>query len=128
MIDNPVTSPGDPPTEDAGPLVRLYAMTRGRARHARANFDLISIVVTARDARPLAGRVGLEHEAILDLCHRPMSVAEVSANLDLPLGVVRVLLGDLLDRELITVRSPAPVTTLPNESVLREVIDGIRAL
>lgn len=114
--------------EEAGPLVRPYAMTGGRTRHSRADFDLIAIVATA-DATPDArAALGPEHEEILRLCRNPLSVAEISSHLDLPVGVARVLLGDLLDQELITVRQPAPVTDLPGERVLKEVIDGIQGL
>jgi hypothetical protein len=42
--------------------------------------------------------------------------------------VVRILLGDLLDAELIRVSRPVPTALLPDVSVLREVIQGLRAL
>lgn len=114
--------------EETGPLVRLYAMTKGRTRHARANFDLLS-TVTATDApQRERARLGPEHEAILEFCRRPRSVAEASSDLDLPLGVMQVLLGDLLERQLIVVNEPATVAEVPSEHVLREVIDRIRAL
>lgn len=114
--------------EDAGPLVRLYAMTRGRTRHPRADFDLISIIMVAGTPPDARARLGPEHEAILRLCRRPRSVADISADLDLPLGVIRVLLGDLLDRQLIMVSKPPLAAEGPSEHVLREVIEGIRAL
>jgi Protein of unknown function (DUF742). len=47
---------------------------------------------------------------------------------DLPLGVVRVLLGDLLDHGLIRVRAPDQAAPLPSERILKEVINGLRAL
>jgi hypothetical protein len=55
-------------------------------------------------------------------------VAEIASHLDLPIGIVRVLLGDLLDRELIRVHHPGPTTQLPTERLFKEVIDGLRAL
>jgi len=109
-------------------MVRPYAMTRGRTRPTGREFDLIALVVTAV---PVAAdpAVGPEQAAILALCRdNPLSVAEVAAELDLPLGVVRVLLGDLLDAECIRVRRPVPPAVLPDEHILREVINGLRAL
>ncbi|MQA84654.1 MAG: DUF742 domain-containing protein [Streptosporangiales bacterium] len=114
--------------EEAGPLVRPYAMTRGRTRHTRADFDLIAIIACTDATPDERAALGPEHEAILEVTRQPLSVAEISSYVDLPLGVVRVLLGDLLDQELITVRKPAPVTDLPGERVLKEVIDGIQGL
>jgi len=69
-----------------------------------------------------------EHERILDLVARqPLSVAEIAATCDLPVGVVRILLGDLFAAELARVVRPAPVNR-PDERLLREVINGLRAL
>ncbi|MEU7606468.1 DUF742 domain-containing protein, partial [Streptomyces sp. NPDC041003] len=38
------------------------------------------------------------------------------------------LIGDLVDEELVHVTRPVPPAELPDESILREVIDGLRAL
>ncbi|MEU5881875.1 DUF742 domain-containing protein [Spirillospora sp. NPDC047279] len=126
--------------DEAGPVVRPYALTGGRTHYDAAEFDLVALIVTQEPAeeepeRP--GPLGMrsnrwapepEHEMILGLCRSPLSVVEVASELELPLGVVRVLLGDLLDQSLIVVRRPAPVAQFPSERVLKEVIDGIRAL
>jgi hypothetical protein len=127
-------------------VVRPYALTGGRTHHQRAEqFDLVALVVTDEKAAEELARGGMgppergvppsgrwapdpEHEMILALCRTPLSVVEIASELELPLGVVRVLLGDLLDRSLIQVRRPAPVAQFPSERVLKEVIDGIRAL
>ncbi|MER5636847.1 DUF742 domain-containing protein [Kitasatospora sp. NPDC002227] len=113
--------------DDAGPLVRPYAVTKGRTRPAE-EFDLIALVVSdlADSGEP---GVGPEQGAILDLCRgNALSVAEIAAETDLPLGVVRVLLGDLLAAEHIRVSRPVPPAQLPDEHILREVINGLRAL
>lgn len=111
----------------AGPVVRPYAMTGGRTEPARGNFDLISLVVSTRRT---SGKVGLgpEHRTIIKLCQSPLSVAEISAYLDLPLGVVRVMLGDLLDKGLILAREPQTATQPPPEHVFEAVINGLRSL
>ena len=57
-----------------------------------------------------------------------MSVAEVAAHLDLPVGTIRVLLGDLLARDLIRVREPLITSGLPDDSIFKAVINGLRAL
>jgi Protein of unknown function (DUF742) len=114
--------------EDAGPVVRPYAMTSGRTRPSSGTFDLISLVVASRPVAATDIGLGPEHVAIIRLCHRPLSVAEVAAHLDLPIGIIRVLLGDLLDRELIFVRVPQPAGEMPSEDVFEAVINGLRAL
>lgn len=118
--------------DDAGPVVRPYAMTRGRTSHAgQHRLDLIALVVAESAADDPAGDTAPspEHAHILGLCRlRPQSVAELAAELDLAVGVVRVLIGDLVDDELVHVTRPVPPAELPDESILREVIDGLRAL
>jgi hypothetical protein len=114
--------------EEAGPVVRPYALTRGRTRPAQASFELIAIIATAASSSFPPPGTGPEHLAILELCVRPLSVAEISAKMRLPLGVIRVLLGDLLEHELIDVRRPAATNQTPNEQVLKEVLHGLKAL
>jgi hypothetical protein len=113
---------------EAGPVVRPYAMTHGRTRPSRGDFDLITIVVAAQHKVPAEAGFGPEHRAIIRRCQRPLSVADIASYLDLPVGTVRVLLGDLLDEGLIRTRPPAPATNLPPEHVFKAVLDGLRAL
>lgn len=113
---------GDDP---AGPLVRPYTMTRGRTRPSTGpRLDLVTIVVAAGDLGDREKEP--EHRAIIRLCRKPISVAEISARLDIPLTVVRVLLGDLLADGY--VRTRATMTQLPEKKVLQAVLDGIRRL
>ncbi|WP_371478389.1 DUF742 domain-containing protein [Kitasatospora sp. NBC_00315] len=119
--------------DDAGPMVRLFSMTKGRARPTEDGlFDLISMIAVAdRGAAARSGEPVLdpEHHTLLDRCrHEPLTVAELGSYTDLPVSVVRVLLGDLYDAELITVTRPVPLAQLPDERLLREVINGLRAL
>jgi hypothetical protein len=114
--------------EDAGPLVRLYALTRGRARSDDRVFSLLTQVV-AQSGPYDDPSLGPEQVRVLALCGiAPQSVAEIAACCDLPLGVTRVLLGDLLDIGHIRVRQPAPPADIFDERILQEVIDGLHAL
>ncbi|WP_433065652.1 DUF742 domain-containing protein [Dactylosporangium sp. CS-033363] len=115
---------------DAGPVVRPYAMTGGRVVPASDKFDVVAMVVAAAGAAGGAGGWGLqpEHRAILAACREPLAVAELASHLDLALGVVRVLLGDLLGQGLIELYEPQSTGGLPSASVLKAVIHGLRAL
>ncbi|MER7656116.1 DUF742 domain-containing protein [Streptomyces albidoflavus] len=118
--------------DDAGPVVRPYAMTRGRTTGTgQHRLDLIAVVVAEpRADGPEENRtLSPEHVDIVVLCREaPQSVAELAAELDLPVGVVRVLIGDLVEAEFVHVNRPVPPAELPDESILREVISGLRAL
>ncbi|WP_051941369.1 DUF742 domain-containing protein [Phaeacidiphilus oryzae] len=127
-------------------MVRLYTLTGGRTR-ARAelpDLDLIAQITATERALALVDPADLaesgqsadtgpahtpEHERLLDLVRRqPLSVAELAAECDLPVGVVRILLGDLLAAELVRVDRPVGRDRMPDERLLREVINGLRAL
>jgi hypothetical protein len=110
--------------DEAGPLVRPYAMTGGRTRTEQGALDLITLVVAARDRPAGAASMGPEYRSILALCQGPTSVAEISAKLNLPLGVVKVLLGDLIDQKLVDFRK----ALAPDNEVLEAVLNGIRRL
>jgi hypothetical protein len=114
--------------EDAGPVVRHYAMTSGRTRPQRGEFDLITLIMATRNPAQLDGALQPELATIVRLSQSAVSVAELATRMDLPTGTVRVLLGDLLDRGYIRARSPVPAAQLPTERVFKAVLDGLRSL
>ncbi|MDR7322383.1 MULTISPECIES: DUF742 domain-containing protein [Catenuloplanes] len=109
----------------AGPVVRPYAVTRGRTRPA-GNLDLVTLMITTGKGARTGRSLPPEQREILRLCHSPHSVAEAAANAGLPLGTTRVLLGDLVTDGLVTAWEPP--TTAPTEKILRRVLVGLRAL
>ncbi|GII62909.1 hypothetical protein Skr01_29940 [Sphaerisporangium krabiense] len=72
--------------------------------------------------------LGPEHHRILHLTRRPRRLVELAADVNLPLGVVRLLLSDLCSHDLLTVHSPAPAALAHDPSLLHEVLKGLRAL
>jgi len=113
---------------EAGPVVRPYTVTGGRVRSASGALDVVAFVVaTQPDAA--AGRLDLqpEHRAILAVARDPVSVAELASELDLALGVVRVLLGDLLSDGLVSTHEPS-AAEIPDDDILKAVVNGLRAL
>lgn len=116
--------------EEAGPVVRPYAMTRGRTRTASTAIDLLAVVAATGVQPPSQADLGSQHRRLLGHLPRNHSkpVAELASVLGLPVGVVRVLVGDLRDYGLLQVRPPQASAVTPTESLLREVISGLRAL
>jgi hypothetical protein len=112
----------------AGPVVRPYALTRAPDDPSRACFDLLAFVTTVQGAAERR-RVRLlpEHRAILSMARDPASVAELAADLDLAVGVVRFLLADLVGGGLVTIQDP-PADDQPDSHLLKAVINGLRAL
>lgn len=113
--------------EDAGPVVRPYALTGGRTRPPRGRFDLIAMVCAVRGIPADDTELEPEQLAILRRCRVPVPAVDLAADLDLPLGVIRILVADLQERGLATVHRPAPVA-LTDARILREVADGLRRI
>ena len=116
---------------NAGPVVRPYALTGGRTRPASGTvLDLITVIVASLagpGARRLAGPAP-EHRRILGLCRGPATVADVASTTTLPLGVVRVLVADLIGQGRVTVLAARPAGEEPSTAMLKEVLNGLRAL
>jgi hypothetical protein len=113
---------------EAGPVVRPYALIQGRTLPSGgASFGLIDVVMTTSERPSEHFRPGPEHRRILRLCRRPTPVVDLTSEIDLPLGVVRVLLGDLRSEGMLRVISTQkqPAT---DERLLRMVLDGLESL
>ena len=112
---------------EAGPVVRPYAVTKGRTRPAGGTFGLIDLVAASDLQPPPGARLASEHRRILDRCVHPITVVDLASDVDLPVGVVRVLLGDLSQHRMIRIL-PTPRGPVTSERLLRDVLDGLRAL
>jgi hypothetical protein len=114
---------------DAGPVVRPYAVTKGRtAPAAGIQVGLIDVVVTVADARiPADVRLNREHRRILSYCAHPITVVDLASDIDLPVGVVRVLLSDLSQYGALRVVA-TPRGQTKNERLLRDVLDALQSL
>ena len=109
-------------------MVRPYAVTKGRTLPSGGqSFGLIDVVFATGEHPPAHFRPGPEHRRILSLCRRPIPVADLIFEIDLPIGVVRVLLGDLaaegMLRVILTQSEPGT-----EQSLLRMVLDGLESL
>jgi signal transduction histidine kinase len=112
---------------EAGPVVRPYALTQGRTRHAGESFDLMASVVATRAIADLAS-LAPEHIGVLRLARAPTTVADIASDVDLPLGVVRIILADLRELGLIAIRTPVVMAERIDKHTLREVLNGLRSL
>ncbi|WP_405588951.1 DUF742 domain-containing protein [Streptomyces sp. NBC_01092] len=127
--------------------VRPYSLTGGRTRFGHVL--LVETFVAALEAPEerkeltggtshafssgggsLAARVMPEMRAIVELCRRMRTVAEIAALLKMPLGVVRVLLSDLADQGKIRVYGTGTGhgTGRPDRALLERVLSGLRRL
>ena len=112
---------------DAGPVVRPYALTGGRTRPSGASFDLLALVSSSEAHSIHDFLLEPEYLEVIRQCRQPKPVADLASDLDLPLGVVRILLADMREQGLITIRPPAR-TRLSDPQLLKDVADALRRL
>ncbi|MEU3959130.1 DUF742 domain-containing protein [Streptomyces buecherae] len=115
--------------------VRPYSLTGGRTRcgHVLLVETFVAALEAPEERRELTSgglnsRVLPEVRAIVALCRRMRSVAEVAALLKMPLGVVRVLLSDLADQGRIRVYGAGREPGQPDRALLERVLGGLRRL
>jgi hypothetical protein len=105
---------------------RLYVITRGRGGvRQRAALDLVTLIVSSAEPDPV---MPPEQASILRLCRSPLSVAELSAYLRLPVSLVTVLLADLLADGRVKARAPIPKALLPDPALIEAVMHGLQRL
>jgi uncharacterized protein DUF742 len=104
------------------------AVCDDRRAHPSTHDDLEieTLVTTSVGEQP--PKLTVEQRAIATLCHEILSIAEVSARLHLPLGVIRILVGDMADEHLVIVHRPAPAGDHPDLALLERVLDGLHSI
>lgn len=105
---------------------RLYVITGGRTGGPQGEgIDLVTLIVSKSVAT--AG-MQPEHAAIVRMCQSPLSVAEISAYLQLPVSVVTVLVTDLLADSRVEARALIARAKLPEASLIEAVMHGLQKL
>jgi hypothetical protein len=129
-----------------GRLVRPYALTGGRTRSDA--FDLAIEALVMRTGAKVVLGLSSHQQELLDRSERALSLAELAAYSRLPIGVTRVLVGDLCAEGAMRVvahglgSAPEIASELTNASeseapmrlgatnidLLERVLNGLRAL
>ena len=112
-----------PPRATAQDFVRPFVITGGRTRAADASLRIETMVQTVGKPRD---DLDFEKARIVDYCYEPMSIAEIAAELGVPIGVAIVIVGDLVDDGCLETSYSNPVEI--ELSALTRMIDRVRAL
>ena len=136
-VGGPADPYGDPGSASEGTdvsdtasaaAVRPYTWTRGRTKSG-LDLAIETLVSTSARGRAQAATLQFEHRAVAELCEQTRSVAEVAALMSLPLGVARVLLGDMAGLGVVTVHQTASSAgSAPDLALMERVLSGLRRL
>lgn len=117
------TGPGTASTS-----VRPYAWTRGRTRSGY-QLEIETLVSTSPRGREQMALLQVEHRAVAEMCQEARSVAEVAALLKVPLGVAKVLVGDMAGLGLVAVHQSVSANgDVPDLALMERVLSGLRRL
>ena len=113
-------APVEPDRDDV--LVRPFIVTGGRTTPLRDDLRIETLVVATRAA--LSAPLRFELLTAVRLCQQPRSVAEIAATLHVPIGVAKVVVGDLMAAGHVSVHqsNELPVATI------ERIRDLVRAL
>lgn len=118
----------EPEQGDDGPRVRPYVLTRGRTQSSY-ELALETLVNVRADANWSGAALGAEYQPVRVLCQQVVSVAEVAAGLNVPLGVARVLLSDMAELGLLHIHGTERTSEgRPPVALMRRVLAGLQKL
>ena len=109
-------------------FLRPYVLTKGRTSSSLGVFALHSPILAIVTPEQLGRNATPEDRKIIEMCQTPTSVAEVSARMSMPVGVLRVLVGDLEQARMVTVREVENRADHRDVRLLERLLEGIRAL
>ncbi|MGH8873370.1 MAG: DUF742 domain-containing protein [Acidimicrobiia bacterium] len=120
-------------TQVGGRIVRPYAMTGGRTGAGLPMIALEALVAVTPAGMRMRGRFRWEAAEIIAMSRRETALIELAAMLDVPIGVVRVLVADLRGMGAVTITDPPPESVtetdeLAHIDLLEKVLDGIKSL
>ena len=112
-----------PPRATARDFVRPFVITGGRTRATDESLRVETMVQTVGKPRD---DLDFENARIVDYCYEPVSIAEIAAELGLPLTVAIVIVGDLVAACCLETTHSDPVEI--ELSTLTRMIERVRAL
>lgn len=112
--------------DETGRLIRPYAITGGRTGSDDAVIGLEAQIQANTRASSNVGAYRWEAAKLIELVQAPTALVEVAARLEIPIGVARVLVADLVRDGAVVVHVPQRSQSFT--SLLEEVLDGVRSL
>jgi hypothetical protein len=116
----------DRPAKMRSRRIRPYALTGGRTK--TRHHLLVETLISVPQYDPvLSDSLMPESKSLYESARKRISVAELSVLLDLPLGVVRVLISDLAAQGAVFIH-PTAYAYQNDPNVLERILDGLKRL
>jgi hypothetical protein len=102
-------------------------MTGGRTR-PRIEIAMESLISTTLQGQMEARNQGAGWQRIVALCKNVQSLAEIAALIGVPLGVARVIVGDMAEAGLVEIHPSSQLDDQVGTHLLERVLSGLRKL
>jgi hypothetical protein len=116
----------DRPAKMRSRRIRPYALTGGRTK-TRHHLLVETLISVPQYDPTLSDSLMPESKSLYERARKRTSVAELSVLLDLPLGVVRVLISDLAAQGAVFIH-PTAYAYQNDPNVLERILDGLKRL
>jgi len=116
----------DRPAKMRSRRIRPYALTGGRTK-TRHHLLVETLISVPQYDPTLSDSLMPESKSLYERARNRISVAELSVLLDLPLGVVRVLISDLAAQGAVFIH-PTAYAYQNDPNVLERILDGLKRL
>ena len=113
--------------DEEAQALRPYLLTGGRTRSAVDGLAFETLVEKGSEAAR-ADQLRFENAKLLDLCDAPISVAELSAHLSIPLGSTMVMIGDLIASGHLLSHRTINAASDAGVSLVTRIIAGVKQL
>jgi len=116
-----------------GRLVRPYTMTGGRTGQDVPAIALESLIAATEEGRAMKHQFRWEASRLIEYAGHGTALIELAALVDVPIGVIRVLVADLAQRGAVEILDSAggmstDLDAVAYTNLLKKVLDGIRSL
>lgn len=106
--------------------LRPYLLTGGRTR---TNVDGLKFETLVEQTEQVdTSRLRFESAKLIDMCRKPISVAELSAHLSIPLGSTMVMIGDLIASGHLLSHRTINAASDAGVSLVTRIIAGVKKL
>ena len=112
--------------DETGRRIRPYAITGGRTLTDGETIGLEAQIQANTRASNHLRLYRWEAAKLIELVQVPTALVEVAARLEIPIGVARVLVADLVRDGAVVVHVPQRSQSFT--SLLEKVLDGVRSL
>lgn len=109
--------------DDFGNFLRPFLVTTGRTEVSVDGLRYETLVHSAVEA---SSGLRFESAKIFGLCQEPIALAEIAAELSIPIGTVKVLVSDLIENGHLALHDTIDATK--DLDLISRLIEGVRRL